>query len=70
LKRLRAGPWAMTNVEKKDEPGALQGLKGKANELLGDATNDPARKERGQLQERAAEGKAAQSRLMDEERKR
>lgn len=48
-----------------EEPGAWQKIKGKANEVVGDLTNDPARKEKGILQDEAAKGKEAQSRLID-----
>jgi uncharacterized protein YjbJ (UPF0337 family) len=55
-------------MESKDEPGTVQNLKGKANEVVGDLTNDPQRKEKGMLQEQAARGKEAQTRLQDDER--
>lgn len=48
-----------------EENGAWQNLKGKANEVVGDLTDDPERKEKGRLQQKASEGKAAQSRLLD-----
>lgn len=52
-------------MDEKD-PGAWQRVKGKANEVVGDILDDPERKEKGRLQEKASEGKAAQSRLLDE----
>ncbi|MEA3198715.1 MAG: CsbD-like [Thermoplasmata archaeon] len=48
-----------------EESGAWQRVKGKANEVVGDLTNDPERKQKGRLQETAADGKEAQGRLMD-----
>lgn len=48
-----------------EDSGAWQRVKGKANEVVGDLTDDPERKEKGRLQEKAAQGKEAQRRLMD-----
>jgi uncharacterized protein YjbJ (UPF0337 family) len=46
-----------------EDNGAWQKIKGKANEVVGDVTNDPNRKEKGMLQEKAAGGKEAQTEL-------
>lgn len=46
-----------------EDSGAWQKIKGKTNEIVGDVTNDPDRKEKGILQEKAGEGKKADTQL-------
>ncbi|GEM_PF-4868846 len=57
-------------MDEKDESGAWQGIKGKINEAVGDATDNPEKKEKGRLQQEAARGKEADTRLQDRERRR